>query len=144
MDKKISLFIQLLEVKRFSSNSIKTYVNALRQFLNYYKEQDVDFFKEKEIERYINEQVTVFNISISYQKQLVAAIKMYYKNIAHRDLHLDYLYPERSEFKIPVVYTQEEVKKLLNASENLKHRALLTTKYSNRIILKLGEVGFVF
>ena len=138
MDKKINLYIQLLEIKRFSPNSIKSYVNALRQFLNYYKEQDVDFFNEKEIERFINEQVTVFNISISYQKQLVAAIKMYYKNIAHRELRLDYLYPERREFKIPIVYTQGEVKKLLGASDNLKNRALLTTIYSAG--LRLSEV----
>lgn len=138
MDKKISLYIQLLEIKRFSPNSIRTYVNALRQFLNYYKGQDVDYLNEKEIEKFINEQVTIYKISISYQKQLVAAIKFYYKNLVDKVLNLDYLYPERGEFKIPVVLTQFEIKHLLDSCLNLKHRALLTTIYSSG--LRLSEV----
>ena len=71
MDKKIQLFIQLLEVKRYSSNSIETYVNAFRQFLVHFKGQDVDTLTVKQIEQYINLQVTEKKISISYQKQLL-------------------------------------------------------------------------
>jgi integrase/recombinase XerD len=138
MDKKISLYIQLLEVKRFSPNSIRTYVNALRQFLNYFVGQDVDYLTDKQIEVYINEQVTVNKISTSYQKQLVAAIKFYYKNLVQKDLQLDYLYPDRLEFKIPVVLLQDEVKLLLDSCLNLKHRALLTTIYACG--LRLQEV----
>lgn len=138
MDKKISLYIQLLEIKRFSPNSVRTYVSALRQFLNYYKGQDVDYLNEKEIEKFINEQVTIYKISISYQKQLVAAVKFYYKNLVDRVLDLDYLYPDRVEFKIPVVLTQHEIKHLLASCSNLKHRALLTTIYSSG--LRLSEV----
>jgi integrase/recombinase XerD len=138
MDKKISLYIQLLEVKRFSPNSIKTYVNGLRQFLNYFVGQDVDYLTEKQIERYINELVTLNKISTSYQKQLVAAIKLYYKNLVQRELQLDYLYPDRLEFKIPVVLLQEEIKLLLDTCLNLKHKALLTTIYASG--LRLQEV----
>lgn len=58
MDKKIELFRQLLEVKRYSINSIETYANAFRQFLLYFKGQDVDVLNEKQIEQYINLQVT--------------------------------------------------------------------------------------
>ena len=62
-----------------------------------------DIETRADIENFINEQVTVHHISISYQKQLVGAIKFYYKNLVDRVLNLDYLYPERDEFKIPVV-----------------------------------------
>ena len=75
MEKKISLFIQLLEIKRYSNSSINTYVNALRQFLKHFHNQDVDVLKPSQIEQYINEKVTLNNISISYQKHLVTAIK---------------------------------------------------------------------
>ena len=76
MDKKIALFKQLLEVKRYSFNSIETYCNAFRQFLNHFKGQDVDGLTPRQIEQFINTQVTENKISISYQKQLVAAIKI--------------------------------------------------------------------
>ena len=57
MDKKIELFRQLLEVKRYSINSIETYVNAFRQFLLHFKGQDVDVLSDRQIEQYINVQV---------------------------------------------------------------------------------------
>lgn len=130
MDKKIQLLIQLLEVKRYSSNSIETYVNAFRQFLMYFKGQDVDTLTVKQIEQYINLQVTEKNISISYQKQLVAAIKFWYNGVLGKKITLDYLYPDRGEFKIPVVFSQEEIKKMLTVCENIKHKAILATIYS--------------
>lgn len=130
MDKKIALFIQLLEVKRYSVNSIDTYANAFRFFLNYFKGVDVDTLKEKQIEHFINEQVVKNKISISYQKHLVAAIKFWYNGVLGNKKELNYLYPDRSEFKIPVVFSQQEVKKMIDVCDNLKHKAILATIYS--------------
>lgn len=130
MDKKVELFRQLLAVKRYSANSIETYTNAFRQFLAHFKGQDVDILKEKQIEQYINYQVTEQKISISYQKQLVAAIKFWYNGVLGTKIQLDYLYPDRTEYKIPVVFTQQEIKKILDVCENIKHKAVLTTIYS--------------
>ena len=130
MDKKIELFRQLLEVKRYSINSIETYVNAFRQFLLHFKGQDVDVLSERQIEQYINVQVTERKISVSYQKQLVAAVKFWYNGVLGKNLQLDYLYPDRPEFKIPKVFSQQDIKKMLDACENIKHKAILTTIYS--------------
>ena len=130
MDVKIALFVQLFKVKRYSINSIETYVNAFRQFLKYFTNVDVDSLNEKQIEQYINFMVTDHKISVSYQKQLVAAIKFWYHHVVGKKLKLDYLYPDRTGFKIPVVFSQAEVKLILNSSENLKHKAILTTIYS--------------
>lgn len=122
--------MQLLEVKRYSSSSIETYTNAFRQFLMHFKGQDVDVLNENQIEQYINLQVTERKVSVSYQKQLVAAIKFWYIHILRRDIRLDYLYPDRPEFKIPVVFSQQEIKKMLHVCENIKHKAILATIYS--------------
>lgn len=130
MDKKIALFKQLLEVKRYSFNSIETYCNAFRQFLNHFKGQDVDGLTPRQIEQFINTQVTENKISISYQKQLVAAIKFWYNGVLAQNMQLDYLYPDRSEFKIPKIFSQQEIKKILDVCQNIKHKAILATIYS--------------
>lgn len=130
MDKKIELFGQLLEVKRYSINSIETYINAFRQFLLHFKGQDVDVLSERQIEQYINVQVTERKISVSYQKQLVAAVKFWYNGVLGKNLQLDYLYPDRPEFKIPKVFSQQDIKAMLNVCENIKHKAILATIYS--------------
>lgn len=130
MDEKIALFVQLLQVKRYSTSSIETYVNAFRQFLTHFINADVDLLNKKQIEHYINFMVTDRKISVSYQKQLVAAIKFWYQDVLGKKMQLDYLYPDRGEFKIPVVFSQAEVKLILKNSENLKHKAILATVYS--------------
>jgi|SRR5690606_31139868 len=146
MDKKLELFRQLLEVKRYSANSIETYVNAFRQFLLYFKGQDVDMFAERQIEQYINMQVTKRKISASYQKQIVAAIKFWYNGVLGRKIQLDYLYPDRSEFKIPKIFSQQDIKKILSVCENIKHKAILATIYacglrlSELINLKINDI----
>jgi integrase/recombinase XerD len=138
IDQKIQVFTQLLKIKRYSPNTIETYVSAFRQFLNHYKEIDIDTFNEKQIEKFINQQVLEKKISISYQKQLVAAIKFWYIEVVRKNLKLDYLYPDRPEFKIPIVFSQNEIKTILNACENLKHKAILATIYSGG--LRLSEL----
>lgn len=45
-------------------------------------------------------------------------------------MELDYLYPDRPEFKIPKVFSQQDIKAMLNVCENIKHKAILTTIYS--------------
>jgi integrase/recombinase XerD len=149
MERKLLAFVQLLTLKRYSKSTIKTYENALRQFLQYFKGQDVDYFKEKQIETFINSLVTEHHISISYQKQLVGAIKMYYKELLQIHLKLDYLYPDRQEYRLPNVLSQTEVAKIINNMDNLKHKAIISTIYScglrlsEVINLKLSDINSV-
>jgi len=131
-------FFRLLTIKRFSPQSIKTYTNAITQFINAFPERDLREISPQEIEQFINHQVTVKKISTSYQKQLVAAIKFLYHDLFRQRFNLNYLYPERIEFKIPVVLTKDEVKAILDATENLKHRAMLSGLYSGG--LRLSEI----
>lgn len=53
-------------------------------------------------------------------------------------MHLDYLYPDRPEFKIPKVFSQQDIKKMLDVCENIKHKAILATIYS--FGLRLSEL----
>lgn len=66
----IEQYIQLLTIKRYCPTTIKTYTNALRQFLNAFPTRNPEAINLLEIEGVINSQVTHNNISASYQKQL--------------------------------------------------------------------------
>lgn len=131
-------YIQLLTIKRYSPRTVKTYTNALRQFLAAFPAVDIEVITTKEIEDFINFQVTHKKISSSYQKQLVGAIKFLYQEVLRRRISIDYLYPDRQEKKIPVVLSKEEVKAILDASDNLKHRSMLVGLYSGG--LRLSEI----
>lgn len=131
-------FVQLLQIKRYAYATIKTYKNALTNFLSHFEPQHPNTITPKQIELYINQRVTQDNISQSYQKQLVGAIKLLYQDLLRQKIDLNYLYPQNREFKLPTVLAQAEVKSILNATNNLKHKAILTGIYSGG--LRLSEL----
>lgn len=45
-------------------------------------------------------------------------------------IQLDYLYPKRSFSKLPKFFSKEEVRNILDNTQNLKHKAILMTIYS--------------
>ena len=71
--------------------------------------------------------------------QFVSALKILFCEILKREWnHLD-IPRTRREKKLPVVLAREEVKKLIDVTINLKHRAILTLTYSAG--LRLNEVS---
>lgn len=82
------------------------------------------------IESFINEKVKHEQISVSYQKGLVGAIKKLYELLLDKKPKLDYLYPKRSVSQLPKFFSKKDIKLLLDNTENIKHKAILTTIYS--------------
>jgi site-specific recombinase XerD len=82
------------------------------------------------IESFINEKVKHEQISVSYQKGLVGAIKKLYELLLDKKPKLDYLYPKRSVSQLPKFFSKNDIKLLLDNTENIKHKAILTTIYS--------------
>jgi site-specific recombinase XerD len=131
-------FTKLLEIKRYSVKTIKSYRNALNVFIKEFPNKDIAHLSVKDIEDFINRKVTQQQISVSYQKSLVGAIKFFYKQVLRRNYSMDYLYPERREYKLPVILSKEEVHTILSCITNLKHKALISTLYACG--LRLGEL----
>ena len=69
-------------------------------------------------------------VSISYQNQAINAIKFYYERVLGGQRKVYLVDRPRTETKLPVVLSQEEVCEILKATVNLKHKAILMTIYS--------------
>ncbi len=134
--KVLDEFTQLLFIKRYARSTIKSYKTALLQF---FAQLSIPIEKvgAKEVQAYLHQKVNT-GIAFSSQKQIVGAIKLFYKEMYNRHLPIDYLYPDRREQKQPVVLSQEEVRALLNTITNKKHKALISCLYSAG--LRISEV----
>ena len=120
-----------LKLQRYANNTIKSYCSYTQVFLEQMeKYNSLDEIPISEIELFINRKVIQENISASYQRSLVGAIKKVFELVENQKIELNYLYPKRKVNKLPTFFSQEEVRNLLNATENLKHKAILTTIYS--------------
>ena len=52
-------------------------------------------------------------------KSNVSNTKKFYKEIFNREVNLSHLYPIRKENKLPKFLTQNEIKKIIDITENL-------------------------
>lgn len=127
----LETFEKKLTAQRYASNTIKAYKDYARLFLKYVDNlSSLESIPISIIESFINEKVQKERISLSYQKGLVGAIKKIYELILNKKVQLDYLYPKRHLNKLPKFFSKEEVKQLLDNTDNIKHKAILTTIYS--------------
>ncbi|MGH1335158.1 MAG: phage integrase N-terminal SAM-like domain-containing protein, partial [Aureispira sp.] len=114
--KGLDEFAQLLVIKRYARSTIKSYKTALLQFFTQLP-IPIEEVKAREVQMYIYKKTNA-GIAFSSQKQIVGAIKLFYKEMYNKHLQIDYLYPDRREQKLPVVLSQEEVRDLLNTIKN--------------------------
>ena len=126
----IKKFTSWLQSKRYSASTIKTYLNALQVFLEAYAEKKPEAITKDDFIEFNNKYILRKGLSASYQNQVVNALKLFYQTIQNIELDLDALHRPRREHRLPNVLSKQEVKSILEAPANLKHRALLVLIYS--------------
>lgn len=127
---QLEKFKQWLQSKRYSSNTIKTYSEALKSFLTFFNDKSVFEITNDDIILYNNEYILRNKLSSSYQNQIVNAIKLYFRTIQNRLIDVDKVHRPKRAKELPNVLSKEEVKAILMAPTNLKHRVMLSLIYS--------------
>jgi len=126
----ITKFGRLLEVKRYALSTRKTYIGAISLFLQYFFKKDVLNITNDDVFLYLEHKIKDDNISFSTQKGIVGAIKLFYKHLYNKNIHIDYIYPDRSEYKLPNVLSTLDIKNILDSITNIKHKSILSLIYS--------------
>lgn len=126
----VSRFEYYLYSKRYSENTIKVYKDALLIFFRYYHEKKLNDFKAEDLIEFNNAFILKNKFSASYQNQVVNAVKLFFTHIAKKQVEIELIHRPRREKKLPNVLSKEEVKAILDAPVNLKHRAMLSLIYS--------------
>lgn len=134
----VTNFKRWLASRRYSPNTIKTYSEALKSFLLYYNDTAIEDIEVMDIIRYNNDYILANKLSNSYQNQIVNAIKLFFRTIANRKLELDLVHRPKRMKTLPNVLSKQEVKQILDAHGNLKHRMMLSLIYSCG--LRCGEL----
>ena len=126
----IEKFKQWMLSKRYSPSTIKTYSEALKSFLIFYREKPIAEISNEDVIIYNNEYILKNNLSASYQNQIVNAIKLFFQTIRETKMLVDKIHrPKRSKL-LPNVLSKEEVKAILEALTNVKHKTMLSLIYA--------------
>ncbi|WP_396186491.1 tyrosine-type recombinase/integrase [Flavobacterium sp.] len=127
---QIEKFKQYLRSKRYSESTITTYSEALKSFLVFYREKPIADITNEDVIVYNNEYILKNNLSASFQNQIVNAIKLFFKTIRETKIEIDKIHRPKRAKVLPNVLSKEEIKLILNAHNNIKHKAMLSLIYS--------------
>lgn len=131
-------YIAKLKELRYSENTLDTYKHMFEEFINHYSETEIPDITDTMIIDFLQYLVNERNISGSYQNQSINAIKFYYERVMGGQRKIYTIDRPRKEKLLPEVLSEEEIIGILNATENLKHKAILMTIYSAG--LRIGEL----
>lgn len=135
-----------MRLQRYTSSSIKTYNHALAKFLEAFQHQDLEQLSVQQIAYFLSTLQKNQQLSLAYQRQILASITKFYDLFYHKRLDLSVLYPKRKTKVLPKYLTLLEIKRLLYHCHNLKHLCVLQILYgcglhvSEVIALKITDI----
>lgn len=136
--KAMAAYIGMLDLKQYSENTKRTYVNSFRYFLRGFPGIKPSTITKPMIMDWMLKEMKEHHWSETNQNTMINAIKFFYEKLLNRPREFyDLPRPKRPE-KLPVILSLDEVRSILKATENLKHRAILMAAYSSG--LRLSEV----
>ena len=122
-------YLQKLELKKYSNNTVKSYVKCFEDFINYYHTKAIDDLNENDIRLYLKFLIHA-DRSKSYINQSINSIKFYFEIVLGMPNRFYNIERPRKDKKLPIVLSMEHVRKLIENTNNIKHRCIASMLYS--------------
>jgi len=136
--KCIEEFVKAMKVHRYSTNTIKTYESMVKMF---YLTSGVEYWNklsEQQIMQQLKKYIVGKKLGYSHQKQMVSAVRLFYKLLYNKEYTFLGLRPTRKTHKLPEVLSVVEVQAILQSITNTKHKVIISTIYA--LVLRVGEL----
>lgn len=138
-------YLLKLELKRYANNTVRIYVSFFEMFINHYREKRLNAINESDIRTFLQKLIQR-NVSNSYLNQAINAIKFYYEVVLGMPNRFYEIERPRKQSKLPIVISKEEILRLIENTNNIKHRCIIELLYgsglrrSELLNLKIGDI----
>jgi site-specific recombinase XerD len=122
-------FIDYMTLQRFAFATKKNYIVAIEGLEQFYN-QSPDTLTNDQIQEYLRYLLEDRKLSWGTCNNHFSGIASFYRNVCKWDVTRFSIPPRPRMKKLPLVFSMEEVARLLASAANLKHRVLLMTIYS--------------
>ena len=129
---------QHLKLKAYSSSTIKTYLGEMTQLLSLIQNIPADELTPEHLKRYLVYCYEKLMLTENTLHSRINAMKFYYEQVLGREKFFWEIPRPKKRFILPKVLGENELKRLFNAHQNKKHKAILFTAYSAG--LRVSEV----
>ena len=127
-----------LQIRNCSPITIRIYLHAMAEFAQHFGKPP-DQLGAEHIRLYQLFLIKEKKVSLSTYIQVVCALRFFYTHTLNQKISIERIPFPRGERKLPLILSREEVKALLEAPHNLRHRTLLAIMYGCG--LRVAEVA---
>ena len=104
-----------IRVKHYSIRTEKTYIQWIKSYIHFHELQHPDTLSAKHIEAFLTHLAVNRKVSASTQNQALSALLFLYKEVLKIELpYLDGVTRAKKPLHVPVVFTVEEAKSVIN------------------------------
>ena len=136
--KAIDALEQALILRRYSYATIKSYKLHTRQLFYFYNDKRPSSLTIEDIKAFLLHRIKEEHIKERTQNQAINAIKFFYEKVLKREQMFIDLNRPKVPKDLPNYLSPQEVSRLIQVTENIKHKAIIMTIYSAG--LRLSEV----
>ena len=142
----LTSFQNLLVLKGYSANTIRSYCGAFYKLLRMLGKVPVNSLTKAHIQSYLLWLLQKKGYSETHVHTVINAIKFYFEGVAKRQKEFYDLPRPKKPLLLPDILATVEVENMLKSISNLKHKLLLMTAYSaglrvsELVVLRLNDI----
>jgi len=122
-------FNNYMTLQRLSHHTKRNYIRGVKGLAEFYN-QSPDKLTNDQIQDYLRYLLEERKLSWGTCNNYFSGIACFYRNVCKWDENRFQIPPRPRIKKLPVIFSKEEVKRLLASANNFKHQVLLKTAYS--------------
>jgi integrase/recombinase XerD len=127
-----------MELRGFAKSTQRTYLAHMKRFYHFCGKHP-DSTGYDEVRAFLHHAIKARKLSSAYVNSAYGAIKFYFQSVLCRELNMLHVPRVKKKSSLPTICTQQEVLRIIDATSNLKHKAILSTVYSAG--LQVSEVA---
>lgn len=135
----LNKFKLYLKNRRYSESTIKNYETRIRDFLAFYHDKKIDLISNGDVQYYNYERMIKKRTSHALQNQFITALTLFLNTVLESKIDITKIERAKISRKLPEVFSKQEIEKILNSTQNLKHKTLLLLTYGCG--LRRSEIG---
>jgi integrase/recombinase XerD len=131
-------YLETLQLKAYSANTINTYRNEFGQLLYFLKEKKVDELEVEQLRGYFLHCINTLKLSENTLHSRINAVKFYFEKVLHRPQFFIEIPRPKKPSILPKVINAQDIKRLFEVTTNLKHNTMLKLCYG--MGLRVSEI----